>query len=693
MCSRDETRGATLGFLPVGILNRNFKFLVGIGIIHGDANPEIRLISTPQNVLKKTYSRKLNTNIKMSSKKIQKTSSKPMKKVPENDEVESSDDDEVFGMFSAFKKQADVPVQRVRVSSNGGTTSKPRLQGMIMETSMKYFDRKNSSVKLPKKELIVPCPMISGDAASDLILSGKQAFLLPTMKVDEGEEGQETKGERVVVWDGPGTRGRKIDGCVRVTLYTESLKSDKENDVARMKVGDIVEIWGLEAALSPTNDGRVYLNASGGKILQEGPAPAHLPRHILTYCMDRQDYTMFLASMNAGGFFNTDGYSTEQKKQASIIQKMWESERDGAAFGFQNVAASKPEEIAGMLKEKATMVKQKDAAFYANGGEIMFKEDSYDFSVLALPLVGMSPKQHKKIQGNPALLKRVLDAVKDQNLRKSLPSSMHASVITKVEFPERKESTGFVVHINGVAIPDVKSAITALEENMQEQVGLMTGTILCEQTLKYYSQFIGSRDPAFVRWALQEILPGCATGGLFAKALKPTGNPGNVLSDWPVCSGIKLDMRETLVNCSIVVSENFVKNHLCGGNTQFIGERIIPRNSEGLSTALPAYHIENPINWKEHGVHELTSQSWKLSMLDVGKFDESTSNTKREFRVIFPDVRNLLANDDRIRTDAKAGEAMIEAFAADNFSPSKSVEDFLTQDCLAYAIAVEGNEA
>ena len=53
MCSRDETRGATLGFLPVGILNRNFKFLVGIGIIHGDANPENQLISTPQNVLKK----------------------------------------------------------------------------------------------------------------------------------------------------------------------------------------------------------------------------------------------------------------------------------------------------------------------------------------------------------------------------------------------------------------------------------------------------------------------------------------------------------------------------------------------------------------------------------------------------------------------------------------------------------------
>ena len=49
-------------------------------------------------------------------------------------------------------------------------------------------------------------------------------------------------------------------------------------------------------------------------------------------------------------------------------------------------------------------------------------------------------------------------------------------------------------------------------------------------------------------------------------------------------------------------------------------------------------------------------------------------------------------NDDRIRTDVKAGEAMIEAFAADNFSPSKSVEDFLTQDCLAYAIAVEGHD-
>ena len=38
-----------------------------------------------------------------------------------------------------------------------------------------------------------------------------------------------------------------MDGSLSVTLYVESLNPDKTSDVGRMKGGDIIELWGLEA--------------------------------------------------------------------------------------------------------------------------------------------------------------------------------------------------------------------------------------------------------------------------------------------------------------------------------------------------------------------------------------------------------------------------------------------------------------
>ena len=185
---------------------------------------------------------------------------------------------------------------------------------------------------------------------------------------------------------------------------------------------------------------------------------------------------------------------------------------------------------------------------------------------------------------------------------------------------------------------------------------------------------------------VRELFLGQTTGCLFLKmgAVKE-GADGKLVvnTDWPLAEGVqRMVLDDTLANGAVLVSEAFVKENMCDGNTQFVPERQLD-----AETALPLTATQEPIQFSKHGIQELTSNSWKFSQLQPEKFKDAPAGTKMTttYRVLFDGVRAVLAKNDSARTDAEQGEALLEQKAN---VEGKDLKEFITTSALVYAVAV-----
>lgn len=628
----------------------------------------------------------------MASKKQKMATGKAAKAPPvENSDSDSDSDD--LALMSSFHKAAQKSVNAQKVNTSGGGTNKIRVQGMIIEVAKQMANKRNSSGTIPKKLITIANPQISENGAGDFVGTKFGAYLLPVAEREGSEDGDGGGGanERKVRFltypDGPDTRCRQIDGSLSVSLYTESYNKDKETDVGRMKVGDIVEVWNVEAVpgfSTKTGEPTLYVNAGGGKITVEGPPPAFVNDAIKKYAGEHQEYAVFAASTAKHGFFDTAGFNDEQTRQAKIIQKWWQEHRDAASRGFRSLAAGKDEGLSTNLLLQADRLAGHDPAFFAAGNDIVPIERKFDAPVVPLMLFGSAPAS---TGGNPmpTVLKTLYAARKDETLLASLPKSMLAAVCTQIKF-HKEGGTSFTAFFSTVAIPDVHGAVAALKESKKMDVGLQLGPVLAsEMTLRHYIPTTG-RDPELARMFVDELFMGQVSGSIFLKVqpLIHGGENPMVASDWALGGGIKMEMDKTLEAGAVLVSSSFIKKELCDGATQFVCEREF--NAE---TALQKSTDEDTLKFSTHGIQELTCEAWKYSMFEEGKFKDAQGPVDVEFRVLFSGVKALLTENDDARTDTEAGEKAIAAAAK---KVGKKVKDFLAQNTLIYAVAVPQNE-
>lgn len=620
---------------------------------------------------------------------------KATKAASDKDDSDSDSDD--FGMQAAFAKSASKPVARQRTQGGGGGMARARAQGMVVEIKDETVNKRNGSGTIPKRRMTLVNPKVMGDGADNYVGSDFASFLLPMIEKEDGGsedghaggggDGQGKRKERFLTYpDSYNTRCRRIDGSMVVSLYRESFSKDKESDVGRMKVGDIIEVWSLEAVVDINRIGEetLFLNAGGGKIVTEGPPVSEVPRALMSYAMERQEQALFTASTAKSGFFDASELRTfneEQTRQAKILQSQWKEHIEKIGQNFRNLSVGKEAQLSTNLVDAADRLKEKGPEYFAAGGVICPYEEKYDLPVVPLILLGDAPAHQKQAKGLPVVLQQLKKAVKDDEVRSTLPKSMLAPVVSNVEF-YKEGSNGFVLTITAVAVPDVDGAVEALKENKKANPGLQLGTsILVDQTLKNY-QRESCRDKNFVKLFVEEVFMGQITGALFAKMgeAKESDTGWNVYSQWPIASGVKLMLDATLTKGAVLVSRDFVVENLCDGTTQCVGERTLEQEN-----ALPLSEDQEPVTFAKHGVQELTSGSWKLSHLDPDRFKDATGPTTTQFRVLFSGVRNLLADDDEPRVDEKAGEAAVAKMAKE---AGKSVKEFVCWNTLLYAVAV-----
>ncbi len=621
---------------------------------------------------------------------------KATKAASDKDDSDSESDD--FGMQAAFAKSASKPVARQRTQGAGGGMARARAQGMIVEIKDETVAKRNGSGTIPKRRMTLVNPKVMGDGADNYVGSNFASFLLPMIEKDDGGSEDGTVGgggmneprqrkERFLTYpDSYNTRCRRIDGSMVVSLYRESFSKDKESDVGRMKVGDIIEVWSLEAVVDINRIGEetLFLNAGGGKIVTEGPPVSEVPRAMMSYAMERQEQALFTASTAKSGFFDASELRTfneEQTRQAKILQSQWKDHIEKIGQNFRNLSVGKEAQLSTNLVDAADRLKEKGPEYFAAGGVICPYEEKYDMPVVPLILLGDAPAHQKQAKGLPVVLQQLKKAVKDDEVRSTLPKSMLAPVVSNVEF-YKEGSNGFVLTITAVGVPDVDGAVEALKENKKANPGLQLGTsILVDQTIKNYQRET-CRDKNFVKMFVEEVFTGQITGALFAKMgeAKESDTGWNVYSQWPIASGVKLMLDATLSKGAVLVSRDFVVENLCDGTTQCVGERTLEQEN-----ALPLSEDQEPVTFAKHGVQELTSGAWKLSHLDPARFKDAAAPVKTEFRVLFSGVRNLLADDDEPRTDEKAGEAAVAKMAKE---AGKSVKEFVCWNTLLYAVAV-----
>ena len=453
---------------------------------------------------------------------------KATKAASDKDDSDSESDD--FGMQAAFAKSASKPVARQRTQGGGGGMARARAQGMIVEIKDEVVNKRNGSGTIPKRRMTLVNPKVMGDGADNYVGSGFASFLLPMIEKDDGGSEDGTVGgggmneprqrkERFLTYpDSYNTRCRRIDGSMVVSLYREAFSKDKESDVGRMKVGDIIEVWSLEAVVDINRVGEetLFLNAGGGKIVTEGPPVSQVPRALMSYAMERQEQALFTASTAKSGFFDASELRTfneEQTRQAKIIQSQWKDHIEKIGQNFRNLSVGKEAQLSTNLVDAADRLKEKGPEYFAAGGVICPYEEKFDMPVVPLILLGDTPAHQKQAKGLPVVLQQLKKAVKDDEVRSTLPKSMLAPVVSNVEF-YKEGSNGFVLTITAVGVPDVDGAVEALKENKKANPGLQLGTsILVDQTIKNYQRET-CRDKNFVKMFVEEVFMGQITGAL-----------------------------------------------------------------------------------------------------------------------------------------------------------------------------------
>ena len=586
--------------------------------------------------------------------------------------------DKPVPMASIFDAPPPEPMRKLRADKGGGATSLSKLQGVVTRVRDEVVQGPKGAIPKVRIDFIVTGVVTNG--AQDVIQTGVpgEVFYIPSRQIDtpeqaEGGDGKFKLKSRELVIDA-NSKVRKVS-TASMSFYKES-KDGGSTGVNACAPGMTVEISGVcvNSAISKAGVPGLYLN--GGKVtctMSEAPNPGALAPHMIALCKTEtmQKWGAFGCSLPAQGFFTTHGMTEAQVAQATACQALWQRLIEGAADRLGVMANGKEEGVATVINGHEQRIRATVPAQLACGDTCLFLSEAFDCTIAPVVNEGVAPwdKMHASYKALVAGGEEA-DALPEVF---SMPFAWQVQVV----------GNGMSMEARVLYCFDKESALEAKDKGDPNPLLATAKSGICMSlSMKDMSVKFGTNLKDKLTFAVQQVLP-VADFAAFPKVsqIESTTAGDSVKSDFPEGGTIYLDMPATLKKAGILVPEEMVKGQMCEGNSQYVPDA----DPASERFPLPDGVTDLP-TFANYRYQELTygtasgTGGFKFSNFKVlpGKV--------REYRVVYDGSVANMATDKELATDAEKGKAHIETMAQMATDDGMEVKDFLTQNCLVYAI-------
>ena len=568
------------------------------------------------------------------------------------------------GMLSIFNGPAPPKFQVKRGGGGGGGgTALCKVLGVITGVrDDKVTGRSGQTI--PKKRLNIDGLVPIGNNAQDIVQSGVpgQAVLIPSIQIDDPSTAEDDKGFKIKKRELQVSSMQSVASLNSVSISFYMDGKDGPTAAANATIGMEVEVLGVCA--QPVGSS-IYVNASKITPVGSAPPPYEVGKFVMAYCdrPEMQKQAAFNCSRTADGFFDTTNLNPAQEAQAKICQALWKTDIEGTADRLSVMAQGKSEAMATELNAHETRVRNTNPLALANGSQTLWIKTQYDADVAPLVLRGSAPWDP-----TPPLVKTLSSG---KAAAAHLPSTFTIPKVTNVEV----QGGGVTAEITTAYCFDRNAAVEALDESKNNPLLLSQGPAACiSLSLRDLAAKIGTWKKERVVMAVQQLLP-YADFAVFAKVGNlEKGATASIKSDFPN-GGIFVDMVTSIRKTSILVSEDFIKKHMCDGNTQFVPDEDASEELTPMDATIKKPLLET------HRYQELTSAGFKFASLQ-GKVPAGMA---LEYHVMYDGVVKNLENGEEETKDTKAGERHLEDMAA---AAEVHIRDMLCTSCVVYAVVV-----
>tara|TARA_B100000575_G_scaffold263181_1_gene238128 strand:+ start:2686 stop:4461 length:1776 start_codon:yes stop_codon:yes gene_type:complete len=568
------------------------------------------------------------------------------------------------GMLSIFKGPTPPKFQvRRNGGGGGGGTALCKFVGVVTGVrDDKVTGRSGQSI--PKKRLNIEGVVPIGNNAQDIVQPGipGETVLFPSLPIDDPSAAEDSNGFKVKKRELQVSSMQSVASLnsVSISFYMEG--KDGLTAAASATVGMEVEVSGVCA--HPVGSS-MFVNASKITPAGSAPPPYEVAKSVMAYCErpEMQKQAAFNCSRTADGFFETTLFNPAQEVQAKACQTMWKTVIEGTADRISVMAKGKPEAMATELDAHQHRIRAINPETLADGSQTLWLRSQYDADVAPLVLKGCAPWNQ-----TPPLVQMLSSG---KATAAHLPSTFTIPKVTDVSV----QGGGVTVEITVAYCFDRDAAVEALEESKHNPLLLSQGPAACiSLSLRDLASKIGTWKKDRVVMAAKQLLP-YADFAVFAKVSNlEKGATASIKSDFPN-GGIFVDMVTSIRKTSIIVSESFIKKHMCDGNTQFVPDEDASEELTPLDAAIKKPFLET------HRYQELTSAGFKFASLQ-GKVPAGMS---LEYRVIYDGVAANLESSQEETQSTEAGENHLETMAS---AAEVTLRDMLCISAVVYAVVV-----
>ncbi|MGZ0213805.1 MAG: hypothetical protein ACKVI4_15135 [Actinomycetales bacterium] len=586
--------------------------------------------------------------------------------------------DSIFGV--AVQAAAPQPKKRVKTGGFNGdsNTSSCILRGIVLGVKKESFQGANGPV--PKMRVYIGVHEVSGNGDMSVIQTNVPCFdyVLPTQKLDLPQQSEKKDDKfmakpKILVVE-KDTKARWI-GLVAPSFYMKGQKGE-ETGVEKCKPGCIVEVRGVNCAFgNGKNSDKIYVNANKITCLNDKPLEQwEMPGAFMTAAlsMNIMKWSAFAWSMAMNGFEGIHfDEAPELEEQADACRALWSAAQTMTADRVENMANSQTGVLAETLQGHSVRIRETSMGTLVQGGRF-FLEENYDSFFAPIVQTGLSPFNRM-----PTPMQKIRTG--DSKNCEDLPDYFMTATVANVTFsPEGKRVD---IEFKLQWIFDKTKALAQKRDNEKTPI-LHTGAVGGAATQIMMAEFahcMGTMHKVKAAWLAQQIIP-VAEMVVWARVFSKNPYEAGLTSEWPQMWTI--DVPKTLSN-GILVSEAFVKKHLCGGNTMYVQDALKAEDKFDM----PKDTNDMPI-FEEARYQELTYVGWKFPNLKVPK------SYKREFRVFYDGAVTALSNPEHgppLTQDATKGEEHLETIghAIVKEDEEFDMNSFLSQKCVVYAVLVE----
>lgn len=601
------------------------------------------------------------------TKEVKHAEPKEAPKEEVKEEVKSEAPSAKKAMFSRYGGPAPAPLRKIRGGASGkGNSNLSKIQGVVTRVSEKTFNQASGPVT--KKVVDVVVTNLIGNGSGDVVKTGVPGmdFIFPSAKVDSPEKSESSDGKfkaiaREINMDE--TQIRKLN-VFSSSFYKEQKNGDAAAGVASVDVGSLVEINGVSID-AVTKGGTINFYRNAGKltpITDKAPSSAELGPQMISLMQEpsMQSWAAFQSSANAGGWFDTASLNPEQVKQGEACQAMWSKVVESTADRLAVMSQGKDDIEETYFKNHEERVRATNPAKLAAGDVHLFLPGPYDKDIIPVLQIGQSPSEP-----TPGMIQKLGGSVENQAL---LPDVFAAQSVVNLEV----RGKAVRLEMSSDSVFDRNAAIDAIDKGMYDPIlGNAGQRIPFTVGLRDIGWSFGSVIEAKASMAASELL-WSADFAAFPKMERVTD--GGAESSFPEGGKLFIDVPSTLRKSALKVSEQFVKEVLCGGLNAYIP--VKQKMDDVTKLEMPTGVGDLPY-LVEHGYEELSSgQGFNL--------ENWTEEGTVEFYVAIEGVFKLLAEDPELSTSTDKAEAHLRKM--DGLDSNVKLRNFLASQALVYAV-------